>query len=292
VDSGKAAPSQIFMTTHSPVVIRELKAEDIFAVRCVAGTTDVKSVAGTARNPKTIGEDGLKALWRRVFLGRIRGFLRRSPEAFLARKIIVGEGRTEQGFFSGLDAFWSINGKRDSFAFHGAIAIDGGGNANALAIAEYLLVLGYSVFILLDTDKKVNAALVEGVRKEGGTVHEWSGECSIEERIFLDVPWTTVAALVNFAAECVTADSVLHNINKACGGQGMAELTDLALPAELDTPTFRGALGKAAKNESTPWFKDITRGEGVANLVGKCLDNIPAAPLARGLVSLRQWVDG
>ena len=45
-DAEKTPPSQIFMTTHSPVVIRELTAADIFSVRCNAGTTDVKSVAG------------------------------------------------------------------------------------------------------------------------------------------------------------------------------------------------------------------------------------------------------
>jgi putative ATP-dependent endonuclease of OLD family len=137
VDDGKRAPSQIFMTTHSPVVIRELRAADIFAVRCSGGATEVRSVASTAGDPKTIRGH--------VLLRRIQGHLRRSPEAFLARKVIVGEGRTEQGLLRGLDAFWSTDGKRDSFALHGAMAIDGGGNAQAMAIAEYLLTLGYSV---------------------------------------------------------------------------------------------------------------------------------------------------
>ena len=274
IGDGKAAPSQIFMTTHSPVVIRELTAADIFTVRCDAGLIDVKSVAATAKD-----------------LGAAQAHLRRTPEAFLAHKVIVGEGRTEQGLLRGLDAFWSIKGGRNSFALCGAVAIDGGGTS-APAIAEFLLDLGYGVFLLLDTDRKADAGLIESIKKKGGSVHEWADDCATEDRIFLDVPWTTVVLLVKFAAECVTADSVRYNINRVCKAQGLAEVADLALPAALDTPAFRGALGKAAKNEGNPWFKDITRGERVGDLVGGCLDKIAAAPLALGLASLRHWVDG
>lgn len=143
-----------------------------------------------------------------------------------------------------------------------------------------------------DTDQKADAARVEGIREAGGTVHEWTGDCSTEERIFFDVPWATVVALVNLAAECVTADSVLYNINQICSARGLESLADLTLPSALDTAAFRGALGKAATNESNSWFKDITRGERVGDLIGKCLETIPATPLAQGLASLRQWVDG
>jgi putative ATP-dependent endonuclease of OLD family len=263
-------------------------------VRCTDGTTDVKSVERAARCRKIIiaGKE-LTLIRSPKYLDQIQGHLRRSPDAFLAHKVIIGEGRTEQGLLRGLDAFWSINRERDSFALRGAIAIDGGGNALAPAIAEWLLDLGYGVFLLLDTDKKADAAQVAAIRKKGGLVHEWAGDCSTEERIFLDVPWATLVALVKFAADCVTADSVRYNINKVCKARGIAELRDdLALPATLDTPAFRGAIGKGAKNESNPWFKDITRGERVGDLVGACLDMIPATPLAQGLSSLRQWVDG
>ena len=275
VDGSKAAPSQIFMTTHSPVVIRELTAADIFAVRCNAGLTDVRSVAAAAKGPHTA-----------------QAHLRRTPDAFLARKVIVGEGRTEQGLLRGLDAFWSIKGTSDSFALCGANAIDGGGNGSAPVIAEHLLDLGYGVFLLLDSDEHADAALVEKIKKKGGIVHEWAGNCSTEERIFLDVPWATVVALIRLAVEYVTTDSVKYNINKICKEQGLVEVVDLSLPAALDTPAFRGAIGKAAKNESNPWFKDIARGERVGDIVGECLEKIPSMPLAQGLTSLRQWVDG
>lgn len=146
----KAPPPQIFMTTHSPVAIRELTAGDIFAVRSQAGETKVRSVAAAAKDPKTA-----------------QRHLRGSPDAFLARRVIVGEGRTEQGLIRGLDGFWSSKAK-DSFALRGVIAIDGTGNTAALLIAEHLLDLGHDVFVLLDTDEKTDAALIASVKGERG----------------------------------------------------------------------------------------------------------------------------
>lgn len=272
-DEGNIPPPQIFMTTHSPVVIRELAAGDIFTVRSKAGITEVRSVATTAKN-----------------LNTAQRHLRHSPDAFLARRVAVGEGRTEQGLLRGLDAWWSLKGK-DSFALLGAIAIDGGGNSKAPVIAEHLLDLGYEVFLLLDTDKASPADLINSVKEKGGTVFEWPDASSTEERIFLDVPWNTVIELVKFAEECEKSDSVRDNINNACKAQSLTEISDLTLPKSLDTNNFRRVLGTAAKNDSRPWFKDIARGERLAEIIAPCLDKIPGKPLAKTISSLRQWVD-
>lgn len=243
----KVLPSQIFMTTHSPVVIRELAAADISTVRTEAGLTEVRSVAATAKD-----------------LDSAQRHLRVSPEAFLARRVLVGEGKTEQGLLRGLDAWWSLNGK-DSFALRGVVAIDGVGNTSALVIAEHLLDLGYKVSLLLDSDMKSPANLVDAVTGKGGIVSEWPEDCSTEERIFLDVPWETAIGLVKFAEECVGSDSVRDNINNICQAQGLPQIADSMLPKSLDDLAFRRVIGKAAKNKNNPWFKDITRGERLSH---------------------------
>ena len=271
-DVDNIPPPQIFMTTHSPVVIRELAASDIFAVRSRNGVTKVRSVATTAKDFNTA-----------------QRHLRHSPDAFLARRVAVGEGRTEQGLLRGLDAWWSLKGK-DSFALLGAIAIDGGGNSKAPVIAEHLLDLGYEVFLLLDTDKASPADLINSVKEKGGTVIEWPDASSTEERIFLDVPWNTVIELVKFTEEYEGSDSVRDNINNACKAQSLLEISDLELPNSLDTDNFRRALGLAAKNKNSRWFKDITRGERLAEIIGPCLNQILDKPLAKTISSLRQWV--
>ncbi len=270
-DKEKVPTSQIFMTTHSPVVIRELTANDIFTVRSSTGITKVWSVAATAKD-----------------IDIAQRHLRSSPEAFLARRILVGEGRTEQGLLRGLDSWWSQKGK-DSFALRGVVAIDGGGIPDALNIADHLLGLGYEVALLLDTDKTLPEGQLTCVQKKGGAIFKWQDSCSTEDRIFLDVPWQTVISLINLAEEHVGSDSVKDNINNECKTRSLPEIAGLALPVGLDTVDYRKVFGIVSKNKS--WFKDITKGERLAERMAPCLDKIPDKPLGKTITSLRQWID-
>lgn len=273
--NGEAARSpQIFMTTHSPVVIRELQAGDICAVRSEKGVTEVRSVAATAKD-----------------LDTAQRHLRRTPEAFLANRVIVGEGRTEYGLVRGLDLFWTENAI-NSFALCGVTAIDGGGNPNALMFAEHLLDLGYEVFLLLDTDEEPDAEHIKRIGAKGGGACLWPDSCSTEERVFLDVPWDIAKALVKLAEEYVGTDAVLAHIRAVCQAQGLGGVEDLVLPEGLDNAGFRRVLGRAAKNKSNPWFKDIGRGERLAAIVAPCLEQIPDTPLVIAIGEVRQWVNG
>jgi predicted ATPase len=270
--SGQTQP-QIFITTHSPVTIRELTAQDIFAVRSVAGTTQVRSVSATAKDIETA-----------------QRHLRGTPEAFLARKIIVGEGRTEQGLARGLDVWW-ISQSKESFAFLGAVPIDGGGKDKAPQIAEHLLDLGYAVLFLLDSDEEPSAEALKRIREKGGTITQWPDKCSTEERIFLDLPWDAVRELAVFACSCVGDDSVLAVLNNTLVAAGLGKVADLSLPPALDNEPFRRALGKAAKSKNGYWFKGIGRGEELAAIIGPRLTAMATKPLALKLGELRVWTD-
>jgi putative ATP-dependent endonuclease of OLD family len=271
-EDDKAARPQVFMTTHSPVVILELAASEILAVRSESGHTEVRSVAATAKDLVTAQKH-----------------LRSSPEAFLARRILVGEGRTEQGLLRGLDAWWSKN-EKDSFALQGAIAIDGGGNSKAPVIAEHLLDLGYEVLLFLDTDELAPSHLVDPVKKKGGIVFEWPDRCATEHRIFLDVSWDVLQKLVKFAEECMkSSSSVRDSINNVCKEENLPLITDLSLPVSLDTPAFRRCIGEAARKKD--WFKDIERGERIAEIIAPCLDQISDKSLAKTIADIRGWVD-
>lgn len=172
------------------------------------------------------------------------------------------------------------------------IEINGNGNASAPVLADHLANLGYDVFLLLDTDERADEQKLTELRGKGVRVHEWPDNVATEERIFLDVPWASVQALVKFACECVNADSVTAQINKVAKAAGAAELSSLDLPTTLDTEAMRSILGKAAKNKDRPWFKDITRGEELAAILGPVLAKIPDNPLALGMGAFRAWVDG
>lgn len=269
--SAARSSPQIFMTTHSEVVIRELKAKDIQTVRCNNGETRIKSVEVTAENCEAA-----------------QRHLRSSPAAFLARRIIVGEGRTEQGLLRGLDGCWTARGK-DSFALQGVATVDGSGIPEAMTRMQHLLDLGYECIALLDSDAPPTSQSVTKAEESGGTVLQWPDACSTEERIFLDVPWETVRQLVNYAAECKSTDSVLATTRATCIAEGIPEIADLTLPQNLESEQLRAVLGKTAKERS--WFKNIERGEEVARLIYPCLEKISGKPLAQHLSAIRKWVD-
>ncbi len=263
---------QIFATTHSPVVIRELTAADIFAVRSTSGITTVASVAATAKDINTAQQH-----------------LRGAPEAFLARKVLVGEGRTEQGFARGLDEWWQTS-DFDSFALQSVVAIDGGGKDKAPLVAEHLRDLGYEVLLVLDSDEAPNPDALKRAEEKGTIVHQWPGECSTEERLFLDLPWNGVRDMIKLAVTFVGQDSVMAVMDRALSAADLPTVTDAKLGAERDTPAVRRILGKVAKDKS--WFKDITRGEQLAAIIGPCMAEITETPLALGIYAMRGWVDG
>jgi putative ATP-dependent endonuclease of the OLD family len=75
-------PLQVFMTTHSPVVLRELSGNQLFVVRRLDDSHDVRRVG--------VDDD-------------IQGTIRLYPEAFLAPSVLVCEGASEVGFVRGID---------------------------------------------------------------------------------------------------------------------------------------------------------------------------------------------
>jgi hypothetical protein len=270
---GDGAPPQVFLTTHSPTVILELSVEEIFIVRSKNGQTSVQSVSEKSTNPETAQKH-----------------LRAQPEAFLAPRIVVGEGRTELGLVRGLDNWWSKNNS-ESFALRGVVPIDGGGKDKALQICVTLLDLDYCVFLLHDTDETPNPDLLNQVKQKGGKIEGWQGNCSTEERLFLDAPWNAVCKLMDYARECNGDDSVLEGIIKATGASTSITITSLDYSGWVDSPDLRQILGRAAKAKKTSWFKDITRGECVGIIIGPCLNEIPNTPLATSLKLLREWID-
>jgi hypothetical protein len=270
---GDGVAPQVFLTTHSPTVILELSVEEIFVVRSKDGKTSVLSVSEKSADPETAQKH-----------------LRAQPEAFLAPRIVVGEGRTELGFVRGLDDWWSKNNS-ESFALRGVVPIDGGGKDKALQICVMLLDLDYCVFLLHDTDETPNPDLLYQVKQKSGKIEGWQGNCSIEERLFLDAPWDVVCKLMDYARECNGDDSVLKGIKKATGASTPLTITSLDYSGWIDSQDLRQILGRAAKAKKTSWFKDITRGECVGNIIGPCLKEIPNTPLATSLKLLREWID-
>jgi hypothetical protein len=265
-----SVPPQVFMTTHSVTVIRELSVNELFSVRSEHGETRVLSAAEKAPDRESAQK-----------------LLRAEPDAFLARRIVVGEGRTEAGLVRGLDTWWTENGLQ-SFALAGAIAINGEGTS-APQRCVILLDLKHSVFLLRDTDKAIDSQLKRQIENKGGVIEGWKGNCSTEERIFLDVPWKTVGELIAYAEESKGSDSVLAGIQAAATPGNAPLIVSMNFESWSETPQLRQQIGRAAKQGK--WYKSIECGQRIGQIIAPRMAEIPDSPLSASLKKLRDWID-
>ena len=128
----KTPPLQAFVSTHSPVALRELSGGQLIVVRQKAGAMDIKTV-GDADD--------------------IQSTIRVNPEAFLAPAVIVCEGASEVGLLRGVDQYRVKQG-HSSLAAHGVALVDAGGVKKIHKRANAFLKLGYAVRVLRDDDKE------------------------------------------------------------------------------------------------------------------------------------------
>lgn len=262
---------QYFLTTHSPVVLRELTVDDLHIVHCDGGRIDVVA----AKKP--------------AIADSIQGKIRSGAEAFLAPKIVVCKGSTEVGFLRGLDEHWIAAEDKEPFAYRGVALFDADGASKIKELAENLKALGYDVAVLADSDApgEFSDADAEALRNAGITVVKWDGMVSIEERVFADLPWAGVMASFDAARTICNDDARLLDQVESKYGNGL----DRDFTAWPDTLELRTALGKAAK--ASNWFKRQSRSHEWADAISDHLadDTIRESDLVRKLTSLRGWVD-
>lgn len=227
---------QYFLTTHSPVVLRELTVKELYIVHSKAGKVEIISAA----------KEGLEE-------HEVQGRVRSSAEAFLAKKVLLCEGATEVGFLRGFDDH-QVENKKDPFSFHGVALVNAGGGSKVKGLAKAFKSLCYDVSVLADADAETqfSVADVSELIKLGISVHVWSDKLSLEERAFLDLPWASVLVSVKLAQDELGFPAYDQVRSK------FSEALDINIDAWTESPKLRTSIGAAAKNAG--WFKDITRG--------------------------------
>ncbi|MCK5284667.1 MAG: AAA family ATPase [Alphaproteobacteria bacterium] len=253
---------QYFITTHSPVVLRELTVEQL-------------SIVQIQNNQVTVNGAAIPSI-----KDNIQGKIRKDAGAFLAKKVIVCEGATEVGLCRGLDNHWTVQGN-DPFSFHGVAMFDAGGSGQIKNTAEALIRLGYDVFVIGDSDDASfsaddGAALV-GL---GAQVIRWDGDVSIEEYFFKHLPWEAVQSSVRYACSMYTEQSISDQI--------CARIPDVAdLSSLVDTEPLRAAIGSTAKEKS--WFKRVNLAEEWVFEIGDSL-NDGSTTIGAHIESIKTWV--
>jgi putative ATP-dependent endonuclease of the OLD family len=168
-------PLQGFLTTHSPVVLRELSAEQLTLLR-------------RGRDKHTVLPIGSKP--------DVQGTLRRFPEAFLASSVLVCEGASEVGLIRGLDQYETAARQTSMFAL-GVELVEAGGCDYIYPRANAFRSLGYRVTVLRDDDRRPNESSEMDFVGQAGPIHRWRDGQALEDELFDALPDDAVAALLD-----------------------------------------------------------------------------------------------
>jgi hypothetical protein len=265
----KTSALQVFMTTHSPVALRELTGNQLFVARRSGERHEVLKV-GTANG--------------------VQSTIRLYPDAFLAPSVIVCEGASEVGLMRGLDQYRTAQGKDPITALGTALVDCGGGDSDRpFARGEAFQGLGYRAAVVRDDDKKPTAAIENGFIAKGGKVIAWHEGRALEDELFLSLSNAGVSKLVARACDLHGDDLVNEHIKSAT--KNAKDLVAILAEAEAGgiSPESRAALGAAARTKRAGWFKSVTWMEDVArDIVGPDLPS--ADPSFHDLVeSIFTW---
>lgn len=248
-------PLQVFMTTHSPVTLRELAGNQLFVVRQRSGI-HTATCAGT--------DDG------------IQGTLRKAAEAFLSKSVVVCEGASEVGFARGMDQWWVQCGAA-SFLAHGGSYVDAGGGSpdQCFARGEAFLKLGYRVLVFIDADKPVSTVgLVDRFIAAGGQYLTWRPGLALEDELFRHSSDDAVHALLIKADEMVGRELMAEHVRSKSNGQVTLDAIEAEWLNGGYTPASRALLGLAARNNKNGWFKSVSGFQEIAkDIVGPHIQN-------------------
>jgi putative ATP-dependent endonuclease of OLD family len=255
---------QVFITTHSRDVLVELQFDNIFLLR----------------KNQLIGFDI-----------SFQGCLRRNPEAFFSKKVIVCEGATEVGICRAINKH-KIKCSEPSYASLGIGIVDGAGS-NFVTYCQKFKEAGFNVCAFCDSDDEgINSKKAE-LQSKQIKVFDWDDGRAIEHQVFLDLPWQSVQRLIDYVVDIKEEDVVKTLIQNQCSFELPSNWYD------IDTPEIRIAIGKAAclkkKKRSGDiddkgWFKRIDHGEFLGDLLCDSLRAINEKRLGKQLAGIFTWV--
>ena len=255
--------AQVFLTTHSPVAIRELSGDALFVLRRGPDGEHVCIHVGTSDD--------------------VQGTVRVYPEALLARAVVVCEGASEVGLLRGLDQYEDDCG-RDTLTAAGVVYIDGGGHTKVVPRAAALQSLGFATAILRDCDRPDVPVGEPDFIAHGGPVFAWQPGRALEDELFAELPDEAVHDLLDLAVEKVGEPTIKDQIrSKSSGALGLATCRD-GLTAEV-----RQVLGAAARSKHGAWFKSVSDMETVAREVVAPTLGEAGATLSGTIGALRTW---
>jgi len=263
---------QLFLTTHSPVVLQELAIDDLAIARRYSSTGRVTVFSAETGLAKPSSQAQLRTM----------------PAAYLARSVLVCEGKTEVGLVRGLDRHWSKNGA-DPLAALGVAPADGGGKDNAPLVAKHFAHLQFKVALFLDSDKDPDdTTVLPFLESQGVKIIRWEKGKATEDVLFNDLGDNALRAMLRLLADEPDLGAIPDNINTLAQANIAGSWIDIQ--ARCTEAPIRAHLTSGAKK-----FEWIKRRLSLSEEIGFRILG-PAATNLRGtnaecLAQLRAWID-
>ncbi len=235
--------SQVFITTHSPIAVEQSLTENLAVVRT--------STAGTQVSFLPDDESTLR--------------LRRSrPSSFLGSRILVVEGKTEEGLILSYIDKWDeerIEAGLPVVAGEGSVIQDGQGGAEASIRASALKKLGYDTGLLVDNDDSSIDAQVEEAVSDGVELFRWNDGFNLEHQIITVTPTTLLNDFVLLAVATRVDEATILNDLSSCG---LGEEHTTIKPSDwvesgMSEKDSRAIIAEAASKKN--WFKNVDGGK-------------------------------
>lgn len=265
---------QLIMTTHSVSAVCEC---------------NVTEVAVCSNNE---GEFRLHYLNEKEDItADVQALLRSNPDAFLCKRVIVCEGKTEVGMLRAFEKYRERKGE-PRFAHYGVGMIPGGGGDNFFQLARLLHGCGFDVSILMDSDISDEETQKQEMRNLDIPVFDWEQGYAIEEQIFQDVSLECANALLAIAIEEKSFEHVVSKLN--------ASFTEESFPYDVENDEIcikedisredRVKIGTVAKHKKSEWYKNTSKGELIGDRIFDEFDRMQECRLKSQFLALQNWV--
>lgn len=246
--------AQVIVTSHSPVVLQHLDAGDLSTVRCADDNTV---------EVHRLDQD-------------LQGVLRVNPAAFLARHVLICEGKTELGIAMSLMGGWdglrrAADPALPAAAALGVCTVDGGGS-DAAARAGLLRDAGYTVTYFLDGDRPDTNQQAAALAWRGVQVVRWADGQNTERALCAALTPAGLRRYIELAVTALSNDGD-HAPDEARQmiGDHLRPLLPGVVPDLLDPTTWsqhgvaleqaRAAVAAASSKEKKGWFKRVESGK-------------------------------
>lgn len=255
---------QVFLATHSRDILVELTTKELFLIKQ--------------------GNSGLID-----FDENLQPCLRANPESFFAKKLIVCEGSTEIGICRAMNKYRIKNNKKSfvELGLHFAI----GKGDQAIAYCLSFRESKFSVCLFCDSDNDKFNLRKKELASKNIKIFDWKEGEALENAVFNYLPIEGVKNAIDLAVEKKASEKQIEKDeaeNRLT--QSVREIfTEFSLKNVKESPELRKALGDMAKDKS--WYKSITYGEKLGDIVFEYFDQINDAKLKKPLEDLSNWID-